>query len=221
MNKIPFSLYDFFGYLAAGFMWLVGLMVISGSDKPEIESINWIEGVVWLIVMYVAGHVNAHFANWLLEKKIIGALGYPSINLFTEPKKPHKMFKEFRRILPSPLRENILSRYKKMSGDDKPGEAMYLYCFHTVKERCKQTTDRLQSFMNLYGFSRNMSFALLVVGVLFVVKGCIETEYINTWELPYLGIGFILASVVLFLRMLKFFKHYSIEVFATFGTMKE
>jgi hypothetical protein len=214
MKKIPFSLYDFFGYLAAGCVWLVGLGILFDFSRYDVENFTWTGKVLMLIAAYVAGHINSHFAHWLLEKKIIGALGYPSVNLFSKPEKPYRIFKNFRKTLPSPLRENILARYKKMSGDDKPGEAMYLYCFHTVKEKCEQTMARLQSFMGLYGFSRNMSFALFVVGVLLVVKGCI-----GNWGIVYLGAGFVVISIILFLRLLKFFRHYSIEVFVTFGTM--
>jgi hypothetical protein len=91
---------------------------------------------------------------------------------------------------------------------------MFLFCYHTVKEQCPQAYLRLQMFLNLYGFSRSMSFAAFGVAAMLAFAGALK----GNAHLALLGGVTLVASVSLFARYLKFFRHYSVEVFTSFWT---
>lgn len=210
MGSIPFSLYDLFAYLSAGALYLVTLDYVAGTGLMMTKDMPLAAQAFWIIAAYVLGHVNAHGASWLLEHHAVGALKKPSTHLFAEAKKGR--FKAYRQPFPSDTAEAILEKYKRMSGKDKPGEAMFLFCYHLVKEKCPQAYARLNTFLSLYGFARNLSFATLALAV-FLAGTAWVRQTPHLWQLA--GIAAAL-SLVLFFRYLKFLRLFSIEVFTSF-----
>ncbi|HEV2671458.1 MAG TPA: hypothetical protein VGU74_10210, partial [Gemmatimonadales bacterium] len=87
MNRIPFSVYDFFGYLSTGFLILVAVAYSTGRIGQLHEPPGVVMGFFWLIAAYVVGHIIAHIASGLLEQKFLrGFLGSPEDHLLL-PKK--------------------------------------------------------------------------------------------------------------------------------------
>jgi len=213
MGSIPFSLYDFFGYLVAGVLYLVaadhllGLAWLS-TEKPPLQL-----QVFWLLLAYVIGHVNAHWASWLLEKHAARRLGPPSKTLFDRDTE-YRFFKHYRSPLPEGTAEATLDKYSRMTGSRKPGEDMFLFCYHHVKEQCPQAVSRLNTFVSLYGFARNLSFATLILAASFAIAAArgLGTQ---GWTLAGLS---LVAAVTFFYRYLKFYRLFSVEVFASFRT---
>ncbi len=210
MGSIPFTLYDFFAYLSAGALWLFGADYAFRLGWILGKEVRSAEAAFWLIAAYVIGHINAHWAAWLLEGQVVRRLGYPSRNLF-EPA-ARRPFKHYRTPLPTETSGRILDKYQRLAGSRTPGEAMFLFCYHLVKERCPQAYTRLQTLINLYGFSRNVSFATLLIGAMLVAAALVRWQF----HLVLLAGASLLASLSLFFRYLKFFRHYSVEVFTSF-----
>jgi len=85
------------------------------------------------------------------------------------------------------------------------------------------TKERLASFLILYGFCRNISMALLLTAVVLLVA--------TVYHLDFHSVSFTTASaacfwwfvaavasaVGMFYRYLKFFKHYTEEVFRAYA----
>ena len=68
MNRIPFSVYDFFGYLSTGFLIMVAVDFVSGSlrilgDNPTVAL-----GIVWIVIAYISGQIIANPSAWLLKR---------------------------------------------------------------------------------------------------------------------------------------------------------
>lgn len=212
MDKIPFSIYDFFGYLFAGFLLLVG------TDYAF--TLRWIIGrnmeagdaAFWVVASYVIGHVNAHWASWLLENKAVRKLGYPSANLFGE--KVTRPFKHYRAPLPVVTATRIRDKYARMIVGAGEGEDMFLYCYHLVKEQCPQAVARLNIFLGLYGFCRNISFASAAISLMLGAAAIIHKR--PDFVLPI--IACVVVSFTLFFRYLKFYRLYSVELFTSFLT---
>lgn len=212
MGSIPFSLYDFFGYLAAGALYLIvadhalgGLGLLQKEPPFALQ-------VFWLICAYVVGHVNAHWSSWLLEARIARKLGPPSETLFA--KEPRRLFAHFRSPLPKEHATKILDKYETMTGSREPGETMYLFCFHHVKEHCPQASARISTFIALYGFARSMTLAAMATAL--VLAGLAYTQQDpHAWQLAGLT---AVAAVTLFYRFLKFYRLCSVEVFSSFRT---
>jgi len=217
VDRHLFSLYDFFSYLSAGTVWLISLDLI--FDKRWIfgKHLSIAELIFFLVISYVIGHTNSHLASGLLEKRLVGALGYPSVNLFVPRKRINKLFEGFQEPLPQDFANQVISRYKLDTGKDKPGESMFLYCFHIVKEQCPKSYTRLETLLSLYGLARNISSCLFPIGIIAVITGSINRSQVI---LIVLGLVLFVGSYVMLLRYLKFYRHYSIEVFSFYLTTK-
>lgn len=94
MNKNPFSIYDFLGYLFPGAFGLIILRFVWYADNPLcveclVESLNvWISGpsrfdgtLLFILFSYIAGHIIAYASTWTVESFANWKYGYPSYAL--------------------------------------------------------------------------------------------------------------------------------------------
>jgi hypothetical protein len=94
MNKIPFSIYDFFGYLASGFLVLMAVDYVSARDWLIGGQLSTVLGIFWIVISYILGQILAGPSAWLLERIIVGKwLQRPNVNLFRDP--PRKWWVRF------------------------------------------------------------------------------------------------------------------------------
>jgi hypothetical protein len=214
LGAIPFTIYDFLAYLSTGALLLLG------ADYAF--DLKWVLGqaqdtghtVVWVIVAYVLGHINSHAAAFVFEENLVERwLRYPSVNLLTTTEHfggvAGFLFHHYVNPLPQETAKAILDRYEKLSGSRVAGDAMFDYCFAHVKERSKVSYERLQTFLAIYGFSRNMSLAALVLAGIFVAAA-ITRGTSHFWLLAGAN---LVAGAVLFWRYLKFFRLFTFELY--------
>ncbi|UCE20038.1 MAG: hypothetical protein JSV84_06765 [Gemmatimonadota bacterium] len=87
--------------------------------------------------------------------------------------------------------------------------AMYLHAYSKVKKE-KWVREQLNTFLNLYGFSRNMSLSFILAGV--IVLCCSN--------LVFLGLACVLVSILMFFCYLKFFRLWYRELFLAYGELQ-
>jgi hypothetical protein len=220
MEKIPFTSYDFWAYLSAGFMLLFALDLAAGTNLLMRDSWTVVQGVVAVSVAYTAGQMVASASNVLFEKLLVGKLlGYPRNVLFGQP----KAWPWVRRLLPSyfePLppetQRAALEKGGKV-GVSKPGEALF-WPAHAAGRATPAVAGRMDKFLNLYGFCRNAAF------VAFVDAAVLYWSYLQPggpdvhlqWACLALVTGFAMT-----LRYLKFFRHFALEVFVSWAFAKD
>lgn len=213
MDKMPFDVYDFFGHLFSGALLLLTFAYLVQNEWPVKFDPSLAEGSFWVMMSYIVGNVNAHFSAWLLEAKLVKAIGAPEEVLFMA--KGRKWFRNYGRALPESIIGQINKKYERLAQTKEHGEAKYLFCYHAVKEECPQTLLRTNRFLNLYGFSRNISFAFGIIGLMLVCAfffGGLNVDILA------LSIGSFAASVIFFFRYLKFYHEHHEEVFMSFLT---
>ena len=120
--KIPFSIYDFFGYLSTGCLLLIATdfafdkgWLLKGTPSPVL-------GIFWAIAAYIIGHIIAHIASVLLEIKFLrGVLGSPEEHLFEERKSTFwaRVFPGNYSPFPKPTQERILAKAQKQGVPDE------------------------------------------------------------------------------------------------------
>jgi len=84
VDKIPFTVYDFFAYLSSGAVWVVTADYVLGFGLLDREKITPVFAVVLIIFTYVCGQIAAHFSPQVFGDFIAGystvlwlmALGY-------------------------------------------------------------------------------------------------------------------------------------------------
>lgn len=222
MSKIPFSVYDFFGYLAAGFILLVAIdYSFNGGSLLKKDNPTIIQTIVWILAAYIMGQIIANIAGDLIERRIVR-------NRFQSPEELlfqtlgatswRRIFPGFHQPLPTGLPERILQKAKDRAGIDTPCRSLFLHC-HAIVKRDHVTKERLDTFLNLYGFCRNVCMAALLAVVILLADfffDLISGRGLHPSNLWWSGAA-LLAAMGTFYRYLKFFRHYTVEVFTTYA----
>lgn len=210
MDKIPFTSFDFWGYLACGFLLLCGIDHAAGLGLIAKKEWPVGEGLFVATAAYVLGHVNATISALVFDSVVKYGLGRVHLGLMQESTKPRwvtAVFAFYFEPLPKETREQILEKAKAVKVT-AAGEALFWLAFNKGKS-CEKTMVRVGNFLNQYSFCRNVSTACVLAAV-------------AMWLLPRFGLGAPVngwwvggaaaVGFVMFLRYLKFLRHYSIEV---------
>lgn len=215
--NIPFSVYDFFAYLSSGIILLATVDLVYGSAWLLDSNQEIALGVVGLFAAYVAGHVVAQFSSLILENWLVDQLlKRPSVRLMSNSKPGFWfLFPNYFRELPAETKERVQS---KLSDRDfaASGEGLFLHVFGTLKQRA-DVKERIDSFRNLYGFSRNVCMAMLLSGTMVLIGPFDGRDF----EARSFGVVMLLLGVVMLYRYLKFFRQYSYELFVLYAELKD
>lgn len=212
MEKLPFAPYDFFGYLASGFLFTAACQATFGFPKVLGQQINAVDGLFLLLAVYIMGHVLATPAKAVLEDLLVDkVLKRPSVNLFRDRKPTLRglLFPGYYKPLPPDARSRITERLKA-EGVHGFGEDLFQHVrfSHEIKSD-EKILARLDSFRNQYGLNRNLSFTLLLVGAMMLTRN----YYSPSPEMVSYGLAALAVSLLLLYRYLKFFRQYSYEMF--------
>ncbi len=222
MSRIPFSIYDFFGYLAAGVLLLAASDYAFDRRWLLRDDLGLVAGVFWTVVAYMTGHIIANIAGDVIERRLVReVLRSPEETLFWDqlPASRYgwrRFFPGHHRPLPAETQARLLAKADERAGIKEPGRALFFHC-HPLVLREQATRDRLDTFLHLYGFCRNTSMALLLV-IPVLLAGALAHAVAGTptgdqiwWAIATAP----LAMVGMFYRYLKFFREYTIEVLRT------
>jgi hypothetical protein len=215
VNRIPFSVYDFFGYLASGFLLVAAVDYIVGDGWVLHNTLGVALGVFWLLVSYITGQIIASPASFFLERLLVSKwLKQPSINLLQERPRTWRAwaFPGYYTPLPKPTQERVREK-AKVDKVNETGEALFIHAFGEVKKD-EKNMPRLNTFLNLYGFCRNICFTCVVV-TLVIMIGSLA---LGTPEKLYWALASMAAAVGMLYRYLKFFRQYSYELLITYAT---
>lgn len=213
MPKIPFSVYDFFGYLACGFLLCAAYDFTFGGQVLLVEKVPIAQALFWTIAAYIIGHINANMSSWVLEKNFVGRfLGKPEKILLNEVpnmKWRKRLFPGYYTRINEEIYNRIRSKAERLGVVGGP-ETL----FHHARNYAKQdstTWMRLEVFLERYGFCRNTSFALFLSAIILLAS---KILYGN--EISKLLIISLLAAIGMLYRYLKFYRHYSVETFTAY-----
>lgn len=219
-QRIPFTSYDFWAYLSAGFMLLFAVDQAAGTKFLMRDNWTVVQVVVAVSVAYSVGQLAASASSLLYERLLVGKLlGYPRNILFGQS----KAWSWVRRLMPSyfaPLpietQRAVLAKGGEI-GVDQPGEALF-WPAHVYCRSAPAVAARLDNFLNLYGFCRNTALVgLLDAGVFYwsYLQPDGPVEHLLWARLS------LLVSLGMTLRYLKFYRHFALEVFTAWAFATE
>ncbi len=217
-----FSDYEIFAYVTVG---AVALLV---SDMAF--GTHFIAGALWtvpdgaaiLIGSYVLGQAIASPAAWILERQLVHRLlRAPSSTLFGEAK-PGPIRRWLFRGYYAPLSahlKTLVERKARANGASLHGEDLFWAAFVQAK-RDAHAADRLGAFIRLYGFCRNLTFVAACATFIFIAELITDIRHgaaqaAASDELR--GAVALAVCVAMLFRYLKFYRAYSVEVFATYA----
>jgi hypothetical protein len=173
------------------------------------------EGVFVSACAYVAGHLLAGMASAILERRIVRSwLGTPTMLLFAQTHGPRwfrKIYPSYYQPLPTKTRIAILQKAEAF-GVTIPGEDLFWVALQAARAN-KTAFDRLTIFLDLYGLCRNVAMTAAIAAALLAV---------NAWrsdapaDFEWAAVSAFVAAGM-FLRYLKFYRHYSLELFTSFA----
>ena len=215
-NKIPFTSYDFWAYLSAGFLLLYVADYVAATSLFSRESWTVVQGLVAVSAAYAIGQLVASFSSIVLERFLVGQLlGYPRNVLFGQPKAwpwVRKLMPAYFKMLPDETRKAAIEMGTER-GITGPGTGLFWAAYGYARVT-PAVMGRLDNFLNLYGFCRNTAFVSFFDGAMLYWSyrwgdGAPQNLYWS-WVACFVGIGMTF-------RYLKFFRHYSVEVFTAYA----
>lgn len=218
MKDFPFDPYDFFGYLAAGFVVLFGLEFTIGVPKIIGQDLKTVDITLLTIAAYIAGQLTATPAKALLESLLVGQLlNSPSVNLMKNKSQRswlRYVFPGYFATLPESVQQSLLSRASSEGLATPTGESLFLHIrFRDYIRNDSALMARLNSFLNKYGFNRNLCFVALAFSITVIVVTPFDPSSDRTRYALLAGA----TSLLLFYRYLKFYRQYTYELFNTYG----
>jgi hypothetical protein len=218
MDKIPFSVYDFFAYLSSGVVWVITADYILGIGLLNKKDIPVVLGVALIIFAYVCGHIVAHFSSFTMEHILVGRLlKRPTSILMGEKPRCRPLrwaFANYFRPLPTHTRNRVSEQAEARGAASATGEALFMHAYPVVTSN-SVIQARLDDFRNQYGFARNMSFALMTSAITIVIAHRLAFHPVRLrW-----AVLSAVAGVALFYRYLKFFRQYSYELLLRYAEL--
>jgi hypothetical protein len=216
MNQLPFSVYDFLGYLASGAVVLAGLTVSFVGYEPLQQSPSLPVGLLLVIAAYVIGQIVANLAGDLIERRLVANRLHRPTDILLGFHVPDGLTKWLLPGYCTPLPGSTRDRVRN-SSEGLEGGALFFHC-HAVMKSDSVVRERLETFLNLYGFCRNMSLALVIVAACLgggLVIGSADTG-------PVVAPGWWLAAAALaalgmLYRYLKFYRQYALELLTSYA----
>lgn len=212
-KDIPFAGYDFFAYLSSGALVLAALDYTYGPRWILCWDHTMVLGLLALLGAYALGHVIAHLSSLILEELLVDeVLGKPHTLLVKKSKSPFRfVFPHYFKSLPPETCEQIKKRMTER-GFAGEGEALLHHALGVVKGD-QATASALARFLDLYGFARNLSVALLVIAAM-CWFGPVDDR---PWKGGRWWIAALLLGVVIVYRYLKFYREYTKEALVTYA----
>jgi len=215
-QKVPFTSYDFWAYLSAGFIVLAAIDYVAGTHLLYRDSWTVVQGTMAMVSAYTVGQMVASMASFLYEKVlVVKLLGAPRMVLFGRARawKPVRwLIPSYFEALPEVTQKAILERAAPF-GIKGPGEGLF-WCAFAYARAMPAVMSRLSDFLNLYGFARNVSLAALIDATVLYWH---YRWHNGTDTALHLSQGALVVGLGMLLRYLKFFRQYAMEVFTSYA----
>jgi hypothetical protein len=228
MDKVlRFSDYDVFAYILSGLDAMLIWDLLSGTHWIISAQWNVSDGVAIVLASYIFGHVVAWPAAWLIERRFVAhVLGRPSKALFSRDMRKTRIKRCLFPDYFTPLDEGIIERVEaKADGGGKSNgsdQGLFWKAFARAK-RDPSTYARMEVFLKLYGFCRNIAFVGLIGGTTLLIDSARIALLRGSASIPEHRWGWcaisLLVGIAMLFRFLKFYRLYSIEVFIGYAEL--
>jgi hypothetical protein len=142
LDKLPFSIYDFFTCLSAGFLLIAAADYGFGGGALLNHKAAFAFDLVLVIAAYILGHVISELAGQIYERRIVAKLGRPVRNLLGTPtaaKGWRTIAKSYLEPLPAETQRRVHAQAvaRKFEGDDA---SLFYHCHAIVKHDPSSST---------------------------------------------------------------------------------
>lgn len=222
----PLTDYDFYAHIAAG-MVLIGAIDYACFGSVLVNRTEWtvVQTVFWAAMAYVTGHLIAGPAAGLVEHAITRNLLHSPTAImlgFAQPRLREKIVRwVFAQREYAPYSTALQTRIKKAAAKalgTTPGRLTdaddVFRVAHPLARSNADAAARMDSFLNQYGFCRNLCFTA------FISIGLLLWHLYNSFTLITLMLLPLAALLLvgMYGRFLKFYAAYAKEVLLTYNS---
>jgi hypothetical protein len=216
MDKIPFTTYDFWAYLSAGFLMLFCADYVAQTQLFARPAWTVVQAIVAVTAAYATGQIVAQASAALFERVLVDrVLGAPRDVLFGHARLPARlrwMMPRYFQPLPAHARAAIAEKSGVQPAPDT-GETLFQIAFQHARET-QSVAGRLTNFLNQYGFCRNIAFVCLISSVVLYAAHRWWGRPLVYLHWSWLSIGMSFAMTI---RYLKFYHHYAKELLTSYA----
>lgn len=187
---------------------------------------KFIPFLIYLFICYFLGHLISAGSSFFIERQFVKKVfGYPSALLLGEPIAWNwvrncnflkKLTIGFHRPFPAATIKMIDKTVKEVFKYKPEKSEYYWHCYSFVITKRPYLATRVHHFINLYGFSRNVSFAILLYvffrAVVLNLGFGIGMEKFSA----IVSILFSLAGLMMVWNYTKLFRRHAVDVFILF-----
>lgn len=222
-NFLRFSDYDLFAYISSGML----AMLISdlALETKLVLGASWSvsEAVISVTGAYILGHLLAiPSASCLGQSLVHKILLPPSRVLLSDLTSIWRKFlsrtilRGYYRPLDPASRLAVKRQASRDGVNPESGEELF-WCAFTIAKKHEATYARMETFLKLYGFCRNIAFVALAGSIILAMSVVLSVGSGSTSpRLTWAAIAFT-AGVGMLHRYLKFYRHYGLEVILAYA----
>ncbi|MEM5872229.1 MAG: hypothetical protein QW051_05140 [Candidatus Aenigmatarchaeota archaeon] len=196
--------------------------ILDFFSTGTMSDFKFIPFIIFLFFCYLIGHIISAFSSFILERLLVkGTMGFPSKILVAGVQPKYKLlFGNYRRPLKSQMIGELKTLINKTFGYNVHKDDYYWLCYSYIITTRPFLAPRVHHFVNLYGFSRNITAAvLLYISVRlfllnFILGSKMDFYSCLTWCM------FLIAGAFMFWNYLKLFKRQAIDIYYLFLSIK-
>lgn len=174
--------------------------------------------LISLLFCYVIGHIIAAISSYLIESLFNhGLFKFPSENLLDNSKRSRlqRIFKNYTRAFDVDFIKKFNEVFEKRFEIGLKQKDVFWLCFADISNHCPMGFNRVIHFVNLYGFSRNISGALIIYVILRLAAWPSLSSAIDGYTCLILGC-YVLCAMIMTKNYLKLFYRQCAELYYHF-----
>lgn len=218
-NYFPFTDYDFYAYLTSGTLLLAVFdLIFDGAKLLTRPSWTVVQIVAAVSAAYVTGHIVAMFSQLVIERFAVSTLLTKPIQLQLGYARANWLERllgvlvgRYYEPLTADVRTKIITEAQAALSKPSDGALSAEDVFQVGFRRSFAVEDaraRIDSFLNQYGFCRNIAFTALVALLLF----CWQAYSAGGQGGALLITAAAVVFVTMFVRFIKFYAAFQAEV---------
>ncbi|KNY27682.1 hypothetical protein [Pseudobacteroides cellulosolvens] len=214
ISDIKATLYDIFGYLIPGILFIFFSYVSFNHFKGTFDNTKILKNVysymeikniiVISVFAYFIGHVLSTLSSLIVEKSIFLKFSFLSRGLKSKSQFSNNMFENFKRKY---------SEVFNLQYDDRDFRSVICY----VESREPLIYSTAFVFLSFYGMARCIAF---ILSSFFICELIITFKYFSFAELYYC-IGILLLALVFYYEYYRFFRYFKQEIIMGFVLPKQ
>ena len=196
--------------------------ILDFFSTGTMSDFKFIPFIIFLFFCYLIGHIISAFSSFIIERHLVKVtMGFPSKILVAGLQPKCKLlFGNYRRPLKSQMIGELKSLINKTFGYSVHKDDYYWLCYSYIITTRPFLSPRVHHFVNLYGFSRNITASILLyISIRLILLNLILGSKMDcyswlTWSL------LLFAGMFMFWNYLKLFKRQAIDIFYLFLSIK-